>query len=369
MTHRNRLVFITALLLILSAVTTAHAQSSATQLLAEARPKAIEQVLAASRSENPFLRSNAIEAMQSEPERAMPLIQLGLNDASPVVRFVALVSIGELGLVELGPAAAHRLNDPSPSIRAAAIYAAKVTGQNPPLNELPLLLTHQNPSVRRNAAMVIGMMGDPSAIPMLKQLSSTPMPRADSSQQSVNRLVIAEAILQLGDEETLDTIRAGVYSSSLEVRAEAITMLGTAKDYQMTSAFVPLLKDDTVEVRLAAATTLARLGRDDGLNVLLEGANFTADNVRAAAQGYLREDSRSATADAFRRLLNDPNQLGELAVAIRSQSAFGLAELSDTAAAKQLTRLLDDPSPQVRVSAAAAILRSTSAAPQRASRL
>lgn len=347
----------------------ASAQLSSTQLLAGARPQAIQEVLAASRSRDPFLRSNAIEAMQSEPERVMPLLQLGLNDENPVVRFASLMSVGKLGLVELGPASARHLNDPSPSVRAAAVYAAKATGMDPSLNELPAMLTDENPAVRRNAAMVIGLMGgDRSTIEMLKDLARTPMPRADSAQQAVNRLLIAQAILRLGDEDTLDTIRAGVYSSSLEVRAEAITMLGEAKDYQMTSAFVPLLKDDTIEVRLAAATTLARLGRDDGLNVLLEGANFNADKVRQAARDYLREDSRSATAEAFRRLLNDPEQSEAIAVAVRSQSAFGLAQLRETAAAKQLIRMLDDPSQQVRVSAAAAILQSTSAPPQRASR-
>ena len=360
---------ILATLIVVSLTRSADAQVSASQLLAEARPKAIQEVLAASRSDDPFLRSNAIEAMQSDPERVLPLLQLGLNDESPVVRFAALVSVGKLGLVELGPSSARHLHDPSPSVRAAAMYAAKSAGLEPSLNELPVMLTDQSPVVRRNAAMVIGLMGgDRSTIDMLKDLAKTPMPRADSVQQAVNRLLIAQAILRLGDEDTLDTIRAGVYSASLEVRAEAITMLGEAKDYQMTSAFVPLLKDDTIEVRLAAATTLARLGRDDGLNVLLEGANFSADKVREAAKAYLREDSRTATAEAFRRLLNDPQQCEAVAVAVRSQSAFGLAQLRGTAAAKQLIRLLGDPSQQVRVSAAAAILQATAAAPQRAAR-
>ena len=80
--------------------------------LLELRESAIRIIQAAARDEDPFLRANAIEAMQSVPSRALPLAQIGLDDEHPVVRFTSLVTIGKMRLLELGRCVPRKTRTP-----------------------------------------------------------------------------------------------------------------------------------------------------------------------------------------------------------------------------------------------------------------
>ena len=342
---------------------TAGAQEPApwSRQLGSARAQAEQEVVVASRSNDEFLRSNALEAMQAVPERALPMIQLGMKDHSPVVRFTALILVGKLGLRELGPEATRYLDDHSPSVRAAAIYACRASGLDVNPNEIPRLLTHDSSTVRRNAAMVLGLLGDPSAAPMLRNLSVVPAHTIHPIQQTLNRIQFAEAILRLGDTGALGTVRAAAFSKSIEARVLAINILGDYNDREMMEAFPPMLKDPTMEVRLAAATTLAKLGRPDGLEVMLEGARFDAQDVRESLIAFLRVVPDGPSSPSFRRVLGDPKEQRQVAATIRAQAAFGLGLIQDPRAAQELTRLLSEENPRVRLSAAAVVLDALSA--------
>src|SRR5690606_5160331 len=135
------------------------------------KDKALEQVLLSSRGENPFLRANAIEAIQPLPNRALPMAQLGLNDNHPAVRFSALVTIGKLRFANLLPTVRKLRDDPSPSVRAAALYAAARLGDNVDLSPLAAMLQSSNPGLRGNVAMILGLLGDSSAVPMMQEMT------------------------------------------------------------------------------------------------------------------------------------------------------------------------------------------------------
>lgn len=324
-TRMGRGIIAAGLLLMAQAVTQAVADAPAASgtesILAAVKERAIEQVLNSSRSPDPFLRANAVEAMQPLPDRALPLAQLGLDDEHEAVRFASLVTIGRLKLTPLGTAAAQRINDPSPSVRAAAMFAAHLCGSQVDISQMAMLLQSPNPSVRGNVAMLLGLMGEPSAAPMLQELAAVPMPKASAVRQSLVRLQIAEAMAWLGDASALNAVRAGAYSPFDEVRVLAVQAMGKLGDRWMTTAIVQMLDEPPIELQLAAAETLARLGRDQGLPVMLQGAQSDLPPVRA-------------------------------------QAAFALGQLHHKPeAAQALVRLLDDPQEQVRLSAAAAILQ------------
>ncbi len=308
-------------------------------------------------SDDEYLRANAIEAMQVVPERLLPMVQLGLKDPSPVVRFTALMLIGKCTLAELGNEAVEFLSDRSPSVRAAALFAVRACGRDTDLRELPTLLVDKSSTVRRNTAMVIGLMGEKSAIHMLRDLSRVSMHTVHPVEQMINRLQIAEAILLLGDDKELDTVRAGAYSRSVEVRVLAITILGNVKDLAMIEAFPPMLQDETIEVRLAAATTLAKLGRDDGLDVILEGANFDAEDVKNSVLAFLGKVAEGPSVAAFRRLVGDPSEQHRVAAMIRAQAAFGLGQVYSIHAAERLVQMLAEDELPVTLAAAASILK------------
>ncbi|MCC7192091.1 MAG: HEAT repeat domain-containing protein [Phycisphaeraceae bacterium] len=294
--------------------------SSATQpSLRELHDKAVEQVLASSQSSDPFLRANAIEAAQNLPDRVVPLVQLGLNDPHGVPRFAALVTVGKLRLRSLALDLSRFDNDPSPSIRAAALYARRANGQKVDFNPMRDFLVAQEPEVRGNAAMLLGILGDKSAVPLIKELSKVPMPRASPTKAAIVRIQQAEALVRLGDDASLAPLRAGVYSQFDEVRVLSTQLIGRVNDKAMQWAMLNLLKDPPIELQLAAAEALARFGHNNGLDVALTAAS------------------------------------SELPTA-RGQAALTLGLFNDPRATSALANLLNDPEEGVRVAAAAAIL-------------
>jgi len=295
------------------------------QRLNDVFPKAVEQVLASSRSQDPFLRANAVEAGQHLPQRIIPMVQLALGDPHPAVRFAATTILGKLRLKAISPAVTPLLDDPSLSVRAAAMFALHRCGQRADVSAMARMLTSPDPSVRGNAVMLLGQMNDHNTIAMIKDLANSPLPRASAAQEAIVRLQIAEAIVNLGDDSALNVLRAGLYSQFDEVRVLTVTMLGQQNDQRMAKAIAQLLAQGPIELQIAAAGTLAQLGLPKpGLAVVLDAC-----------------DSKTPTH--------------------RAQAALTLGYFHDDNAAQALIRLLNDPHEQVRLSAAAGIIRAVNA--------
>ncbi|MCX5659152.1 MAG: HEAT repeat domain-containing protein [Planctomycetota bacterium] len=286
------------------------------------RDRAVQQILTSSRSADAFLRANSIEAAGALTDRVVPLAQLGLEDPHPAVRFAAAAQIGRLKLKSLAPACRKLLDDKSDSVRAAGLFALRACGQEVDISPLAAMLTGQDPSTRGNAAMLLGLLGDRSAIPMLKDTARVPLYKTNPATSAIVRIQVAEAVVRLGDDESLSALRAGLYSSLDEVRVTAVQMLGRAGDKRMSRPMFDILsQQNPPELQLAAAEGLARLGEGDGLPLVLRiGSESSAETVRA-------------------------------------QAAMTLGLFKDADARAAIARFLDDPSEQVRLAAAAAALQ------------
>ena len=281
-----------------------------------ARDKAVEQILKASRSEDAYLRANAIEAAEPLSDRLPALVKLGLEDDDPVVRFAALVVIGRQRMTDLRGSLRRHLADGSDSVKAAAMYALTRCGEAVDLTPLAGMLASGSATTRGNAAMVLGRLGDRSAAPLLKEMARVPMRRAPAALAAVVRLQFAEAVLRLGDESELDAVRAGAYSQFDEVRVLAVKIMGQARDGAMLPAFVKLMDEkEPIEVRLAAAEALARLGRSDGRATVLAGMASERATVRAQAALVAWRLPTEASARAAIDLLDDENSAVRLAAA------------------------------------------------------
>ncbi len=322
--------------------------------LDDLREKAVAQVQTAARGDDPFLRANAIEAMQSMPERALPFAQLGLEDEHPAVRFTALVTIGKMRLRELGPAAGRMLDDPDDSVRAAAMFAARRCGEDVDISEMSTMLASFDPSLRSNVVMLLGMMGDQSALPMIQAHAKIPMPshRVDELRQTIVRVQFAEAQVLLGDWDAVSPLRAAVFSQYGEVRVLAVTMLGRLRDTSIGAALVGIVRreDQPIELQLAAAEALSHIGKRATIKELLEGSGFViqacgSDSPVLRAQAVITAGAlERARGRVYRQLMpSDPPAIWRL--------------FEDTRYIQALSRLLEDPHPQVRLSAAAAVLR------------
>lgn len=317
--------------------------------LKNARDQAVQVIIQASQSQDPFHRANAIEAARHVPDRLMPMIRLALDDDAHVVRFTALTIVGQTRARDFAPLAerveedcktqlralykklkdeGYRLsaNDRAvirtelgyiQSVQGAALFAQRMCGKKTDISFLADMLVSSNPSVRGNAAMLLGHMDDKSALPMLKELSKKPMSRQAGESVVLTNVQVAEAILRLGDEQALDAIRAAAYSKFHEVRVVAITTLGEQGDRRMNPAFREILAEErnNLELRLAAAYALTFSGDYLGENVVMEAAKGAQPLHRSLAARALGRIPTPEAAKELVSLLNDPNRQVQLAAA------------------------------------------------------
>lgn len=300
----------------------------------ELRERAIDTLTNAVQSPIPQMRANAIEGMLLAPTRLESLVALGLKDENLGVRSVAAMCVGRAKLRTLGPAVGPLLSDGSGFVRLSANYALMRLGEPADPNAISsALLSDPSPRVRAHAAYVIGELGNKSATGMLRQALLEKMPLASAEETRLMQLQVAEALIKLGDTAQVQTVRAALYPSrpqELEAAALAVQIIGEVKDRGAIDQLIYLdaYVDETgqrmpAEVRLALASALAKMGLKEG--------SFIAQEFK---------DSDMP--------------------AIRAQVASVFGETGQTANLEPLAVLLDDPEGNVRVAAAAAILKITS---------
>lgn len=332
--------------------------------LLQAKPKAYAVVESTLGHEQSRVRLAGLEASQFAPDAADDLALRGLEDENPAVRFAALVTIGKLKLQRLADAASDLMNDKNASVRAAAIFAVKRCGREVDLSPLGAILAGGSAGDRANAAMLIGELGDPQAIDMLREMSAESMPRVSAAQRAWVRLQFAEAMIKLDpdDAEVLGSIRAAMFSNLDDVRVLAIQVLGEVGDQSIRSGLTHILqRDNPIQVKIAAAQTLVRLGDTRAQAVLMDASAYDAKALRRDLQRYVQDSDtdNSPEVQAIRDLLNNEEQLARTAAEVRAQAAVALAWVQSVEAAERLDALMADADPIVRVAAASAVLRAT----------
>lgn len=327
-------------------------QAPAQVVLLPVRDKAIEQIVASTRSEDHFIRANAMEAAQYLPRRAVPVVQLGLTDDRAVVRFVALTTMGERRLKRLVPVADGSKDDPSASVRAARLFAMRRCGIQVDLTPLGSMLGSDDPQTRSNAVMLLGRLGEASAIPMIQQHAQQPMARVSAPREAIVRLQFAEAMARLGDDDALSSIRAGIFSRFGEVRVLAIGIVGQIQDQRMEGLLFRLLanQEEPTEIRLAAARAIANY-RSPAVILDLLKASPLVWNAAASDEALLRTQAVmtlgdiEASREAIRRnlLSSDPQPIRE--------------QFHGRQGCELLVRRLGDDDEKVRIAAASAVLQ------------
>jgi len=290
----------------------------------QVRERAMRVLLDATASDLPQMRANAIEALSLSPARVESVARLGLLDENIGVRYVAAMTIGELRLRDSKDLLKPLLRDEDPVVQAAAIYAISRCGGEIDPTPIAKLLHSDRIRDRAQGVFILGEMGNASAIPMLKSAAADRMSMASLSQVRLLRLQVAEALVKLGDETGVETLRAALFPArpeDLEATALAVQIIGEIQDLRSLDQLIYLADEDgddrlPAEVRLGAAASAAKLGERGGAFIALEYWRDQIPAIRAQSAhvfGLIGGNENLAILDTM--MAQDSNDLVRVAAA------------------------------------------------------
>jgi HEAT repeat protein len=310
-------------------------QISPTKACIDAR----DALLSAAEADDPVTRANAIEALADTLGSGAGHVYVqGLKDPNPVVRYSAALAVAETRYQPARDALLamarndRRVGEPDKRVLAAVVYALSRLGDDQHLNHLGPLLFDQEPEVRAAAAMVMGRIGNRSAIPPLTS-------RLSEEQDPMVELQLVESLALLGDEAAIIQLEAYTRRRFVDERLVAIPTLahvgGTRAIYVLRDMFDD---DEPARVRAAAAAGLAELDRANDVHY-----NYLLMAARDPMAAFAKEPHAREIPQA------------EL-YSLQQIAALGLGEFDNTAAVDVLHDLLASRDGSVRVAAAQSIL-------------
>jgi HEAT repeat protein len=195
-----------------------------------------------------------------------------------------------------------------------------------------------------NAIWLLDKLGRPEAVRPVIAAWGTGEP-------AIWQRVVTEAI-EAGDHSITGSLVTALQNGNPRIRETAVDGLAALGGRDAVLPVAELMSDPDWEVRLAAASTLARigpLGTDLMASALLEGNK----NVRAAMAGLLGRLQAPEAVDVLVRALEDPGRL------VRANAAEALGRTGNPRAVAPLIRVMDEPDQDrgVRNNAAAALRR------------
>ena len=270
----------------------------------------------------PLIRVNAIEVVVTTGQvKLMRTVQRLLEDESMPVRFAAAVAIGDLQYSIARTSIGRALGDRDANVVIAASYAMGRLGDTEYFEVIGKMLNSDDQTVRANAALLLGKAGDPSAINLLKLAQQS----NDSSAKV--RFQVLEARAQLGDEQVLRKLWAIVYSGFSDDKILGVRAMGALGTQTARDILVTKLDDDILEVRLAVAEQLGKLGDKTGEPEVL-------DVFEKKLTAGLDEQARART-----------NML----------TALAIGQICTPGLTKHLPKLMKNESKTVRLAAAKAV--------------
>lgn len=185
--------------------------------------------------------------------------------------------------------------------------------------------------------------------------------RSNTATRSVRHAMWALGQIARRESSAIEALRPLVKADDAEVRAQAIKLLGDARDAHSVDAMAAALKDDSPRVRLFGALALARVGNSNHTNSIVEMLKANSD-----ADPYLRHAGvmallKCASGNDLTKLAASPESAVRLAVLLAArrmvdpqQDNFSTRPNSEVPT-KLLEAFLNDADPRLVTEAARAI--------------
>jgi HEAT repeat protein len=271
--------------------------------------QARDQIVQALQSSDAVIRAHALEVVKNvNLPGAAPMLAAALNDRSPLVRKAAALAAGEMQarVPEEPLLAMLQANDRAD--RLAAVFALHRLGNTAYSHRFEATAVDTDPHIRGDTALMLGMLGEKSAVPILQHMLK------DDHDPDV-RLQAAGALWRLGDEHGLDELVAATLSRYPDDQMVAVLALAQPHDTRVLGHIEAQLTADYPEVALVAARAAGMLGSDRGYGVAMEGSSSRDPRRRLLAAMAFGDIGRADAQPILKKLLNDADPDVRLAAA------------------------------------------------------
>ncbi|TFH05770.1 MAG: hypothetical protein E4H06_00880 [Methanosarcina sp.] len=168
------------------------------------------------------------------------------------------------------------------------------------------------------------------------------------------RMVAAQLLGRLGDEQAADALLRKLADKNYRVREAAVEALGRVGGEKTVDVLVEKLEAKDPNFRLHTVRALARLGDERAVDPLARRLDDKVLEVRIAAAEALGDlESRNA-ADALLKKLED-TQMGGTPAELQKHVLIALGKIGDKKALDSILPRLNYPSPEIRKHAAEAL--------------
>ncbi len=253
------------------------------------------------------------------------------------------------GLAKLGDDAGKKIledvlaNQASPNQLAAAVALIPL-GEYGGFDLITAKLGDQDPAVRRLAARALGEIGERKSLAALIALSN--------DKDWTLRIAAATAIVsivgldpQVLSQASVDWTKSALESQDWAVRSAAAGVLADLPEGEGLPLLAQAIADKDPNVRLAAATSAARMKSADAAKKVAEAAKTETDpRVKERQVRALGEIGSPAARDTLAQISEEPGRIGVLA-------AGSLIAVGDTSGKAKLDVAVAAPQVELRLAA------------------
>lgn len=251
------------------------------------------------------------------------LARLADREERSEVRFKAVEALAASGERQVLSPLILALEDPDPAVSSTAAHHLGQLRDSSALEPLVRYLraSHDSEYAHAGAAISLGRLGDPAAVPALKQ--------ALQDGREAVRQWSAEALGRLGAADAVGALIGALDDPSEQVRAQAARALGRLGSRQAVGPLLDRLGEEAPLVRVQAAAALGALGDALACEGLLEAAAAgEREEVRVQAITALGRVGRgSPSVGAGLLALLQDGALGVRRAAAQALGGLGLPEL------------------------------------------
>ena len=255
-----------------------------------------------------------------------------LRDQDPFIREQAALALGILNARPALPALSNALRDPDAGVRGAAATAIGKVGTAQDGRALIPLLADGDAEVRNRVLQAIGVLRVREAGPALRQMY-------EANRRREAGVRVLGALSRIADPAQVDLFQEVVQDPDPERKRLAIEGLGRISDPPRLPAFKKdYQREKTDELRLAYSFALVLLGDRAFVDTIV--LSLPSRTLGTRSRNYLLEMGSEVLPDLY-PYLGDPDP------EVRAALCDVIALIGDVEAVARLTPLINDPSPKV----------------------